>query len=78
VLDAQVYGGVTYVDCAAAGGPVVEYLPAEALPQLWLMHAAMPSESGKVHAPVRERWKAGDNAVVGGMRELAALATTAR
>jgi hypothetical protein len=55
-----------------------EYVPVKSLPPLWLMYASDPSESGKMHAPVRERWLQGDLAVVDGMNSLAALADCAR
>jgi glucuronokinase len=74
----QVYGGCTYANCRNGARPRFEYLPADRLPPLWLMHAATPSDSGKVHTPVRERWKAGDESILSGMRNLAALADTAR
>jgi hypothetical protein len=74
----QVYGGCTYVNSRKDAHPQFEYVPGDRLPPLWLMHAATPSESGKMHAPVRERWKAGDEAILSGMRDLAALADTAR
>lgn len=38
-------------------------LPASALPPLFLAYAADPSDSGRIHAPVKQRWLAGDKEV---------------
>ena len=52
-------------------------LPVRGLPPLFLAYAADPSDSGRIHAPVKQRWLAGDAEVVGGMARIAALADEA-
>jgi hypothetical protein len=69
---------------AAAGGAggqlLLEYLPASALPPLYLIYVRGTAgrESGVVHAPVRQRWLDGDAEVVAGMQQLADLARALR
>ncbi len=53
-------------------------VPVRALPPLFLAYAADPSDSGRIHAPVKQRWLAGDPDVVAGMRQIAALADKGR
>jgi hypothetical protein len=38
-------------------------VPVEALPPLFLAYAADPSDSGRIHAPIKQRWLAGDKEV---------------
>lgn len=60
----------------ASGPPFGLYrrLPISSLPPLFLAHAADPSDSGRIHSPVKQRWLAGEEAVVNGMKAIAALA----
>jgi len=48
-------------------------ISASALPPLFLAYAADPSDSGKIHAPVKQRWLAGDKEVIDGMAAIAGL-----
>jgi glucuronokinase len=52
-------------------------LPVAALPPLFLAYAADPSDSGRIHAPVKSRWLAGDPEVVEGMKLISAQADVA-
>lgn len=75
----QAYEGCVHMDFAPAliksqGHGRYTRVPASALPPLFLAYAADPSESGRVHAPVKQRWLAGDAEVVAGMAAIAALA----
>jgi glucuronokinase len=38
-------------------------VPVAALPPLFLAYAADPSDSGRIHAPIKQRWLAGDQEV---------------
>ena len=52
-------------------------LPLQLLPTLYLAYnGALSSESGQVHAPVRQLFEKGDAKIVSGMAELAALTHT--
>lgn len=56
-----------------------ERLDARRLPPMILAWASEPgSHSGQVHAPVRDRWEAGDAEVVAAMRRFAQLAAEGR
>lgn len=46
-------------------------VPVAALPPLFLAYAADPSDSGRIHAPIKQRWLAGDVEVVEGMQRIA-------
>lgn len=77
----QAYGGAVHMDFSPAllSDPSRGYgeytrLPLDALPPLFLAYAADPSDSGRIHAPVKQRWLAGDADVVAGMAAIAALA----
>ncbi len=52
-------------------------IPVAALPPLFLAYAADPSDSGRIHAPIKQRWLAGDPEVVDGMNRIASLADAA-
>eukprot|EP00899_Mesostigma_viride_P007788 jgi/Mesvir1/1700/Mv21159-RA.1 len=75
----QVFGGLVYMDFDATfmrthgHGRYLSLDPA-VLPRLWLIYCDNPSESGKVHNNVRQRYDSGDPVVVQGMRKAAALA----
>lgn len=44
------------------------------LPPLYLIYAENPSDSGKVHSTVRQRWLAGDEFIISTMEEVANIA----
>lgn len=44
------------------------------LPPLWLILANRPSDSGRIHAPVREQWEKGHPGTRNGMEKIALLA----
>jgi hypothetical protein len=79
----QAYEGLVHMDFtlpvlkAHDGMGVYTRLSASALPPLFLAYAADPSDSGRIHAPVKQRWLAGDKEVVDGMNRIAALADDA-
>ena len=79
----QAYEGLVHMDFlpdtmkAHEGMGVYTQLPAASLPPLFLAYAADPAVSGRIHAPVKQRWLAGDPEVVDGMRAIAALADEA-
>ncbi|EFJ46428.1 hypothetical protein VOLCADRAFT_105558 [Volvox carteri f. nagariensis] len=73
----QVYGGVVHMDFdrayMAANGGVGRYsrIAASLLPQpLYIMYSQNPSESGKVHSGVKEKWLAGDRKLMNRNAEL--------
>lgn len=75
----QTYGGLVYMDFspqhfADQGHGVYEQLPLDLLPPLYLAYADAPSDSGKIHSPVRYRFDQGEPEVVDTMKQLAALA----
>ena len=49
-------------------------VPVAALPPLFLAYAADPSDSGRIHAPIKQRWLAGDAVVIASMSTIASLA----
>ncbi|KAK9866426.1 hypothetical protein WJX84_004908 [Apatococcus fuscideae] len=80
---AQVYGGLVYMDFEK--GHMQEhgrgrYIPMAAglLPPLLVVVGNSPSDSGKVHSDVRQRWQQGDRAVHEGMAAIADLAERGR
>lgn len=79
----QVYGGLVYMDfdkqhMAEHGCGVYESLDPGLLPRLWLIFCENPSDSGRVHSSVKQRWLAGDPAVVQGMQDVARCAEDGR
>ncbi|OEL14248.1 Glucuronokinase 1, partial [Dichanthelium oligosanthes] len=52
------------------------YMPLDVnlLPPLYLIYAENPSDSGKVHSTVRQRWVDGDEFIISCMKEVAQLA----
>lgn len=79
----QVYGGVVYMDfnsehMQTTGCGIYESLKPELLPRLWLIYCDNPSDSGKVHSTVKQRWLAGDPEVVQGMQQVAQCAEQGR
>ena len=59
---------------------VCRYMPLDPalLPSLLVVVANAPSDSGRVHSDVRDRWKQGDPAVHQGMAAIAKLAVEGR
>lgn len=79
----QVYGGVVYMDfdkdhMQGHGCGIYQSLQPSLLPRLWLVYCDNPSDSGKVHSTVKQRWLAGDAAVVQGMQQAAQCAELGR
>ena len=77
----QAYEGAVHMDFsnpekmkAAGGAGTYERVPVSTLPPLFLAYAPDPSDSGKIHAPVKQRWLAGDVEVVEGMKLIASMA----
>ena len=65
----QVYEGLVHMDfeknfLAANGFAKYTTLPLSLLPPLHLAYAMDPSDSGKIHSDVKERWKNGDPEVM--------------
>ncbi|WIA36426.1 hypothetical protein OEZ86_007736 [Tetradesmus obliquus] len=79
----QVYGGVVCMDfdqqhMEACGCGIYESLDPALLPRLWLVWCDNPSDSGRVHSTVKQRWLAGDAAVREGMARVAQCAEKGR
>ncbi|XP_071488373.1 uncharacterized protein [Diadema antillarum] len=79
----QVYQGAVYMDFSRAklealGHGEYQYLDLDLVPQLWLAYIRNPSDSGRIHNTVRERWNAGDPEVVAGMQKFAELTDQCR
>jgi galactokinase/mevalonate kinase-like predicted kinase len=53
-------------------------LPLSSLPPLFLAYAPDPSDSGRIHAPVKQRWLNGEPDVVAGMKTIGSLADAGR
>lgn len=69
----QVYGGLVSMDFSGARG-LYEYIDEKLLPPLYVAYNTdNGGESGKVHSNVRQRWTAGEPAVVEGMANIASL-----
>ncbi|XP_027357138.1 glucuronokinase 1-like isoform X2 [Abrus precatorius] len=80
---AQVYGGLVYMDFSKEnmdelGHGIYEPMDLSLLPPLHLIYAANPSDSGKVHSKVRQRWLDGDEFIVSSMLEVANIAGEGR
>ncbi|KAI5442252.1 glucuronokinase 1 [Lathyrus oleraceus] len=76
---AQVYGGLVYMDFNKENMDKLGhgiYIPMDLslLPPLYLIYVANPSDSGKVHSKVRQRWLDGDEFIVSTMLEVANIA----
>lgn len=76
---AQVYGGLVYMDFSQGhmdklGHGIYMPLDVNLLPPLYLIYADNPSDSGKVHSTVRQRWLSGDDFITSRMKEVAQLA----
>ncbi|KAL8097716.1 hypothetical protein AgCh_030728 [Apium graveolens] len=80
---AQVYGGVVFMDFNKKSMDEWghgEYTPMDVglLPPLYLIYAENPSDSGKVHSTVRQRWLNGDEFIKASMEEVANIALEGR
>lgn len=76
---AQVYGGVVFMDfnkksMDELGHGVYTPMDISLLPPLYLIYAENPSDSGKVHSTVRQRWLDGDEFIKASMEEVANIA----
>ncbi|XP_011404331.1 PREDICTED: glucuronokinase 1-like [Amphimedon queenslandica] len=79
----QIYEGLVYMDFSEelinrqGHG---NYIPMEIndLPPLWLAYVSDPSDSGKIHSTVKERWRGGDEEVIKGMKDFAEITDQAR
>ncbi|XP_066398321.1 glucuronokinase 1 isoform X2 [Miscanthus floridulus] len=76
---AQVYGGLVYMDFSKEhmdklGHGIYMPLDVNLLPPLYLIYAQNPSDSGKVHSSVRQRWLDGDAFIISRMKEVAQVA----
>lgn len=76
---AQVYGGLVYMDFNKKsmdewGHGIYTPMDISLLPPLHLMYAENPSDSGKVHSTVRQRWLNGDKFIISAMKEVADVA----
>lgn len=71
----QVYGGLVHMDFSnTQGRNVYSRVDETLLPPLYIAYNTdNGGESGKVHSDVRQRWTAGERAVVEGMASIAAL-----
>ncbi|PHU27765.1 putative glucuronokinase 2 [Capsicum chinense] len=80
---AQVYGGVVYMDFGKnhmdeLGHGIYTPMDIDLLPPLYLIYAENPSDSGKVHSTVRQRWLEGDKLIRSTMEEVANIAVEGR
>lgn len=75
---AQAYGGLVFMDFDPRSGGYVTLDPALLPPLLVAWRTDSGGLSGDVHAPLRQRYEAGEPSVRDGMSELRALAHRAR
>ncbi|KAE8706268.1 putative glucuronokinase 2 [Hibiscus syriacus] len=76
---AQVYGGLVYMDFSKEhmdklGHGIYTPMDVTLLPPLHLIYAENPSDSGKVHSTVWQRWHDGDEFIISTMKEVADIA----
>ncbi|XP_036393195.1 glucuronokinase with putative uridyl pyrophosphorylase [Megalops cyprinoides] len=79
----QVYEGLVYMDFSKElmdENGYGEYIPMDIsrIPSLWLAYLNDPSDSGRIHSNVRQRWLNGDPDVVQAMKSFAELTDQAR
>lgn len=79
----QVYGGLVYMDfdkdyMDSRGHGIYTPMDPDFLPELYIIYAENPSDSGKVHSSVRKRWLDGDDVIRSWMKEVADLAVQGR
>ncbi len=78
------YGGAVFMDfdeshIKAHGNGIYQPLDPALLPQpLWLIYCNNPSDSGKVHSTVKQRWLSGDEEVRSLMLQVAQCAEDGR
>ncbi|RID70964.1 hypothetical protein BRARA_C02936 [Brassica rapa] len=80
---AQVYGGLVHMDFSKEhmdklGHGIYTPMDITLLPPLHLIYAENPSDSGKVHSRVRQRWLDGDELIITSMEEVGKLAEEGR
>ncbi|KAG2714672.1 hypothetical protein I3760_03G038600 [Carya illinoinensis] len=80
---AQVYGGLVYMDFSKEymddlGHGIYTPMDISLLPPLYLIYAENPSDSGKVHSTVRQRWLSGDEFIISSMIKVANIAKEGR
>ncbi|XP_006297903.2 glucuronokinase 1 [Capsella rubella] len=80
---AQVYGGLVHMDFSKEhmdklGHGIYSPMDISLLPPLHLIYAENPSDSGKVHSKVRQRWLEGDEFIISSMKEVGNLAEEGR
>ncbi|KAL3640097.1 Glucuronokinase 1 [Castilleja foliolosa] len=80
---AQVYGGLVYMDFNKKymdefGHGDYILMDIDLLPPLYLIYAENPSDSGKVHSTVRQRWLNGEKFIISSMEEVAKIALEGR
>ncbi|RVW78589.1 Glucuronokinase 1 [Vitis vinifera] len=80
---AQVYGGLVYMDFSKEymdnlGHGIYIPMDISLLPPLYLIYAENPSDSGKVHSTVQQRWLNGDEFIIKSLAEVANLASEGR
>ncbi|KAM9453774.1 glucuronokinase with putative uridyl pyrophosphorylase isoform 1-T1 [Salvelinus alpinus] len=79
----QVYEGLVYMDFSKQlmdEQGYGDYIPMDmsSLPPFWLAYLSDPSDSGRIHSNVRQRWLNGEAEVVEAMNSFAALTDQAR
>lgn len=78
----QVYEGLVYMDFNETqmkkGHGLYEKLPVSCLPPLWLAYLSDPSDSGKIHSTVKQRWVQGDKEVMDAMKHFGKITDQAR
>ncbi len=79
----QVYGGLVYMDFARErlerdGHGLYVPLDLDLLPPLYIATLRDPSESSRIHSPIRARWERGDEEVVEAMKTFAGFAEEGR
>ncbi|CAN8260759.1 unnamed protein product [Cochlearia groenlandica] len=80
---AQVYGGLVHMDFSKEhmdklGHGIYTPMDISLLPPLHLIYAENPSDSGKVHSRVRQRWLEGDEMIIKSMEEVGNIAEEGR
>lgn len=79
----QVYEGLVFMDFSqqlmeTQRHGCYQHMSPEGLPPLWLAYLADPSDSGKIHSNVKQRWLQGEPEVVEAMKHFATLTDQAR
>ncbi|XP_042199780.1 glucuronokinase with putative uridyl pyrophosphorylase [Callorhinchus milii] len=79
----QVYEGLVYMDFSKELMETRGYgnylnMDISCAPQFWLAYLGDPSDSGKIHSNVRQRWLNGDSDVVAAMKAFAELTDLAK